>query len=45
LLASIRARVLGVVLNDVQVGGAGYYYYGYYGYYAYGNGRPQHADS
>ena len=44
LLASVRARVLGVVLNDVQVGGAGYYY-GYYGYYAYGNGRPQHADS
>jgi capsular exopolysaccharide synthesis family protein len=46
LLASVRARVLGVVLNDVQGGGAGYYrYYSYYGYYAYGNGRPQHADS
>jgi polysaccharide biosynthesis transport protein len=46
LLASVHARVLGVVLNDIQVGGAGSYgYYGDYGYYGYGNGQPQHADS
>src|SRR5437667_4946739 len=30
-LASVRARLLGVILNDVDVRGNGYY--GYYGYY------------
>jgi capsular exopolysaccharide synthesis family protein len=45
-LTSVHARVLGVVLNDVQVNGAGYHgYHGYYGYYGYGNGQRQHADS
>ncbi|PYM04133.1 MAG: capsular biosynthesis protein [Candidatus Rokuibacteriota bacterium] len=34
-LASVRARLLGVILNDVDVRGNGYYgYYGYYGYEA-----------
>jgi capsular exopolysaccharide synthesis family protein len=32
-LISVRARLLGVILNDVDVRGNGYYgYYGYYGY-------------
>jgi capsular exopolysaccharide synthesis family protein len=32
-LMSVRARLLGVILNDVDVRGNGYYgYYGYYGY-------------
>jgi capsular exopolysaccharide synthesis family protein len=45
LLASVRARVLGVVLNDVQAGGAGYYgYYGYYGY-GYASTRDGNANS
>jgi polysaccharide biosynthesis transport protein len=43
LLASVRARVLGVVLNDVQAGGAGYY--GYYGYYGYGYGSTRNGNS
>ena len=34
-LASVRARLLGVILNDVDVRGNGHYgYYGYYGYEA-----------
>ncbi len=39
-LASMRARLLGVILNDVDVraAGPGYPYYGYYGYYGYGPG-------
>jgi capsular exopolysaccharide synthesis family protein len=43
LLASVRARLLGVVLNDVDVsqGGLGYGYYGYYGYHGYGYGDPR----
>ncbi len=33
-LLSVRARLLGVILNDVDVRGHGYYgYYGYYGYH------------
>jgi len=38
LLRSVRARVLGVILNDMDVRGAGAGYYGYYGYYGYGYG-------
>jgi polysaccharide biosynthesis transport protein len=38
LLASVRARLLGVVLNDVDVGEGGS---GYYGYYGYGYGAPR----
>ncbi len=34
-LTSVHARLLGVVLNDVDVHGQGYY--GYYGYYGYGS--------
>ncbi len=41
-LAAVRARLLGVILNDVDVrrSGAGYYGYygGYYGYYGSGTG-------
>ena len=39
-LAGVRARLLGVILNDVDVKGAGYYYqyYGAYGYGGYGYG-------
>ena len=37
LLGSVRARILGVVLNDVDMSKAGSGYYGYYGY-GYGNG-------
>jgi len=37
LLGSVRARLLGVVLNDVNVRQAGAGYYGYYGYYGYGH--------
>ncbi len=33
-LLSVRARLLGVVLNDVDLSGQGPY--GYYGYYGYG---------
>jgi capsular exopolysaccharide synthesis family protein len=33
-LISVRAKLLGVILNDVDVRGNGYYGYGYYGYYA-----------
>jgi capsular exopolysaccharide synthesis family protein len=36
LLASVRARLLGVVLNDVDVSQTGSGYYGQYGYYGYG---------
>jgi capsular exopolysaccharide synthesis family protein len=43
MLASVRARVLGVVLNDVQAGGTGYY--GYYSYYGYGYGSTRNGDS
>jgi Mrp family chromosome partitioning ATPase len=35
LLGSARARLLGMVLNDVDVRGAGYH--GYYAYYGYGS--------
>jgi capsular exopolysaccharide synthesis family protein len=35
LLGSVRARLLGVVLNDVDVNKGGSGYYGYYGYYGY----------
>jgi Mrp family chromosome partitioning ATPase len=39
LLSSVRARLLGVVLNDVDAKGDSYYgYYGYYGYHGYGYG-------
>jgi len=31
---SVRARLLGVILNDVEIGGSRYY--GYYDYYANG---------
>jgi Mrp family chromosome partitioning ATPase len=37
-LLSVRSRLLGVILNDVDVHGHGYY--GYYGTYGYG-GRPE----
>jgi capsular exopolysaccharide synthesis family protein len=43
LLASVRARLLGVVLNDVDVSQGGSGYYGYYGYHGYGNGDPREA--
>jgi Mrp family chromosome partitioning ATPase len=39
LLGSVRARVLGVVLNDVDLHKGGSGYYGYYGYYGYGHGN------
>jgi len=42
LLASVRARLLGVVLNDVDVGQSGSGYYGYYGY-GYGDPRERRA--
>jgi len=38
LLGSVRARVLGVVLNDVDVSKSGSGYYGYYTYNGYTNG-------
>jgi capsular exopolysaccharide synthesis family protein len=38
LLRSVRARVLGVILNDMDLRAAGAGYYGYYGYYGYGYG-------
>lgn len=41
LLASVRARLLGVVLNDVDVSQGGSGYYGYYGYHGYGYGDPR----
>jgi capsular exopolysaccharide synthesis family protein len=44
LLRSVRARVLGVILNDVNPRTASTGYYGYYGYYGYGygyGGRPR----
>ena len=41
LLASVRARVLGVVLNAVDVAESGSGYYGYYGYHGYGYGAPR----
>ncbi|HEV8306161.1 MAG TPA: polysaccharide biosynthesis tyrosine autokinase [Methylomirabilota bacterium] len=45
LLTSVRARVLGVILNDADGRGAGYYgYYGYYGY-GYGYGGPRGSES
>ncbi len=44
LLASVRARLLGVVLNDVNVG-AGGAAYGYYGYYGYGYGSTARSDA
>ena len=34
-LHRLRAKILGVVLNGVRTGGAGYYYASYYGYYSY----------
>jgi Mrp family chromosome partitioning ATPase len=37
LLASVRARILGVVLNDMDVSQGGSAYYGYDGYHGYGN--------
>jgi capsular exopolysaccharide synthesis family protein len=44
LLASVRARLLGVVLNDVDAKGESYY--GHYGYYGYGyGGEPRRQDS
>ncbi len=44
LLASVRARLLGVVLNDVNIG-AGGAAYGYYGYYGYGYGSTARSDA
>jgi capsular exopolysaccharide synthesis family protein len=38
LLEHVNARLLGVVLNDLNLAVDGYYYYYYYGYYGYG--RP-----
>jgi capsular exopolysaccharide synthesis family protein len=45
-LQRLRARILGVVLNGVRTGGAGYYssYYGYYSYYQYGD-RERDGDA
>jgi capsular exopolysaccharide synthesis family protein len=46
-LSSVHARLLGVILNDVDVTANGYY--GYYGYYGYGarttNGSVQKAEN
>jgi capsular exopolysaccharide synthesis family protein len=39
LLDHVNARILGVVLNDLNLAVDGYYYYYYYGYYGYG--RPE----
>lgn len=39
LLGSVHARLLGVILNDVNVRAAGASYYGYYGYYGYGGSQ------
>jgi Mrp family chromosome partitioning ATPase len=41
-LMAVRARLLGVILNDVEIGGSRYY--GYYDYYASG-GDHGHASS
>lgn len=41
-LRDVNARIIGAVLNDVDVRGGDYAYYSYY-YYGYGYGRP--ADS
>ena len=41
LLASVRARVLGVVLTAVDVAESGSGYYGYYGYHGYGYGASR----
>jgi len=38
LLEHVNSRLLGVVLNDLNLAVDGYYYYYYYGYYGYG--RP-----
>jgi capsular exopolysaccharide synthesis family protein len=38
LLRSVHARLLGVILNDVDLRRAGAGYHGYYGYYGYGYG-------
>ena len=43
LLSSVRARILGVVLNDVSAKGESYY--GYYGYYGYGYGSERRERS
>ena len=44
-LVSVHARLLGVILNDVDVHGHGYYdYYGYYGYSGY-HGRHAERES
>lgn len=45
LLRSVRARLLGVVLNDVDLRQGGYGYYGSYGYYGYGYGRPRDSEA
>jgi Mrp family chromosome partitioning ATPase len=39
-LLSVRSRLLGVILNDVELHGQGYY--GYYGQYGYG--YPAHKE-
>src|SRR2546421_11861506 len=39
LLSHARARVVGVVFNQVQSHGTGYYYYQYSPYYGNGNGN------
>ncbi len=39
MLEHVNARLLGVVLNDLNLAVDGYYYYYYYGYYGYG--RPE----
>jgi polysaccharide biosynthesis transport protein len=45
LLRSVHARLLGVILNDVDPRGAGAGYYGYYGYYGYGYGGVRGRES
>jgi capsular exopolysaccharide synthesis family protein len=45
LLTSVRARLLGVVLNDVDVKQSGSGYYGYYRYHGYGYGAPRESRS
>jgi capsular exopolysaccharide synthesis family protein len=45
LLRSVHARVLGVILNDVDLSSAGAGHYGYYGYHGYGYGRARGRES
>jgi capsular exopolysaccharide synthesis family protein len=45
LLTTVRARLLGVVLNDVDVRGSGAGYGAYYGYYGYGHRAVRTSES